>query len=145
MTKRKSFIISHKYNGKDVTNNPYIYPKLESQEQIYAYINGVVMPNKRDMQVIEFFKARNYTAATMADINVAMGLEEKKPNTAFDKYSEGKKAICPYGQVKYTIKKLKIAGLIQSENIGKFSTMSFNKELWDSFLLWSISRARNQF
>ena len=145
MTKRKSFIISHKYNGKDVTNNPYIYPKLETQEEVFSYLNGVVMPNEIDMKVIEFFKARNYSACAIGDINVAMGLEVRKPSAPIDRYYEGKKPICPYGQIKYSIKKLKIAGLIQSENIGRFSTMSFNKELWDSFLLWSINRARSNF
>lgn len=145
MTKRKSFIISHKYNGKDVTNNPYIYPKLETQEQIYDYISRTIMPSERDMKMVDFFKSRNYAACKISDINIAMGLEGKKPSKSINKNDKGKKLACPYGQIKYSIKKLGTAGLIQSENIGRFSTMSFNKELWDSFLLWSINRARSNF
>jgi hypothetical protein len=145
MTKRKAFIISHKYNGKDTTDNPYIYPKLESKDDIFKYINGVVLPSENDMKVIEFFKERNYVACCIADINLAMGLEAKKPSTSFDKYYEGKKPACPYGQIKYTIKKLKIAGLIQSENIGRFSTMLFNRDLWTEFNIWLINRGRSNF
>lgn len=151
MSKTKGYIISHKYNGKDVTNNPYIYPKLETQDDVFSFINRVVLPSSKDAaklvgsQIVAFFKARDYAHCNIADMNVAMGLEAKKPKVAFNKHVEGKKPICPYGRILYTIRKFKAAGLIQSENIGRFSTMSFNKELWDNFSAWLMSRAKNNF
>jgi len=151
MSKVKGYIISHKYNGKDVTNNPYIYPKLETQDDIFNFINRVILPSGKapskvvGSDIIAFFKARDFAPCKIADINIALGLEPKKPNTKLDKYAEGKKSICPYGRVLYTIRKFKEAGLIQSENIGKYSRMSFNKELWDNFSAWLMNRAKNNF
>jgi hypothetical protein len=151
MSKIKGYIISHKYNGRDTTNNPYIYPKLETQEDIFNFINRVVLPSGKlaatpvASEIIAFFKARYYAPCNISDINIAMGLEAKKPKVAFNKHVEGKKPVCPYGRISFTIRKFKAAGLIQSENIGRFSTMSFNKDLWDSFSAWLINRAKNNF
>lgn len=149
MSKVKGYIISHKYNGKDVKDNPYIYPKLETQDDIFNFINRVVLPSGKEAaklvgsDIIAFFKARDFAPCKIADINIALGLEPKKPSVAFNKHLEGKKPICPYGRVLYTIRKFKAAGLIQSENIGRFSRMSFNKELWDNFSAWLMNRAKN--
>ena len=149
MTKRvtKGYVVSHKYNGADTKDNPYIYPRLESEEDIFNFINRVVYTasskSATAQKIIELFTTKMLINHTRFDINEALGLEARKPQVTVNELKEeGKRTPCPYGQVHFALRKLVAVGLLTSELAGRDAKYSFNWELWRGFSDWLLDRAK---
>lgn len=151
MTKRvaKGYVVSHKYNGVDTKDNPYIYPKLDTEDDIFNFINRVVYPANSSsksataQKVIDLFKTKTVSNPTRFDINEALGLEARKPQvTVKELQVAGKRTPCPYGQVHFALRKLVAVGLLTSELAGRDAKYSFNWELWRGFSDWLLDRAK---
>jgi hypothetical protein len=131
----KNYVVNTTYNGKGIEKTPYIYPKIETEDDLYNFILRLISLGKRkgDMitKVIAFIKQNQ--GCTRADLFEHFGLERNIPK---ENPKEREKP-CPYGQIEFCIRKLSSVSLIQIQTNARPRKLSLNLELWDSFVKWS--------